>query len=315
MISIICEDISLARLLYIIKNIIQIIQIVTPIILILSISIRLFNIVRDPLKEKDKKNIINSIIAAFIIFIIPILLNLVMGIIGEKTNFTSCYNNAKEISQEKNEYIKEENNKDKTYITKNYDIHGESTNNNKTFNLDHALQVGDNIHSKENRDLKWHGTTIGKTGGVMGAYTEAVNILNEKNYRIYEVYNVVVKYHPEGKNSSNNEPYGMNDVNKYFNLKVTYIPRTISSIKQALSQGKLVQTYSNNNKFRNSKGELVKWKGTHTGLIFYYDGEYFYMKNAGAIQQKKAIYTEKQLIEWLNINNISTKPIVYEKNN
>lgn len=236
-----------------------------------------------------------------------------MNMIGESTNISSCWNEADDKMSSKTNYSSiydEDKRKNITLDSSKYEA-GEKSN--ISFNLDHALQVGDYVHAKENATLQWNGQNLGPIGGSLGAYTEAVNILNEKDYRIYEIYNVAMSYHPEAATHTTKDIYQMTDVNDHYNLKVSNIDRNVSAIKQALLEGKLVQAITDTNLFRNSKNELVSWSGRHWGLIFYYDGTYFHMKNAGSIRQKDAIYTESQLQEWLASSNFQARPIVYER--
>ncbi|MBR0427707.1 MAG: C40 family peptidase [Clostridia bacterium] len=181
---------------------------------------------------------------------------------------------------------------------------------NLPFNLEHAINVFDGIHARENGNLKWQGEIVHHRGGTLGCYEEAVNIFNGTNYRIYEIYDVLVKAHPELKHSGK-EPYKCEDVNYKFNMKVSRAKANITNVKDALKQGKLVQLMVNTNKWRNSRGEWVSWKGTHSGLIFYFDGVHYHMKAAGKINQKNALYTEQQLIEW--IGNVGNRLVIYTK--
>ena len=178
------------------------------------------------------------------------------------------------------------------------------------FDLNHAKAVGADIHAKGNGELKWQGETVHRRGGTLGAYTEVVNIFNGTDYTLREVYDVLVKDHPE-LITSGKEPYNCHDVNKHFGFSVETDKKcTISEVKDLLNQGKLVQKMVSQNKWRNSKGEWVSWEGSHTGLIFHYDGT-FHMKAAGKIRQTDAIYTEKQLSEWMG--GQEKKFIVYTK--
>ena len=300
-----CNNIELSSILYIIKNIILIIQIVVPIILIISITIRLTSMMINPDEKKNKKSLINSLIAAIIIFFIPMLINVTMVIIGEKTNFSSCWINAKKNSNNSS-YIKS-NNKSKTVIppSKEYEKGDEkSTEENNqaittTFDLQHAIKVHDNVHWKGNSDLPWQGKLVGNFGGDIGAYTEAINILNGTDYRIYEVYNVIVSKHPEITTTQKNIAR-LEDVNNYYHIKSGAIQANINSIDKALQEGKLVHGVSTNNHWTDAKGNHAEWKGTHNGLIFYYDGTYYHMKAAGAINQNDSIYTREQLQLWLD---------------
>ena len=176
-----------------------------------------------------------------------------------------------------------------------------------SFDLEHAIKVTSDPHAKEHEHLPWHGSTVGKHAGMIGAYVEAINILNGTNYRLKEVYNKILSAHPNQK--TKNEPvYENEDINKYYNIKVSRAPANVNEIKKALAQGKLVAEIVDTTKWRDEKGKLWGKIGRHTGLIFYFDGKYFHMKSSVKLN---AIYTESQLKEWLG--NTKTKLIIYSR--
>ncbi len=296
-----CNNIELSSVLFIVKNILTIIQIIVPIILLITIVISLYQAMLNPDKKDIKKSIIIRFAAAIIVFFIPMLINITMGILGEDYNFSNCWNNAKNTNNNSS-YINS-NDKAKQVIPTTDDYEkGDSKNNNTSttsFNLEHAIKVHDNIHYEGNSNLPWQGKTVGNYGGDIGAYTEAINILNETDYRIYEVYKVIVSKHPDITTTQYNIAK-LNDVHDYYNIKTTTIKANIESIDNALKKGKLVHGVSNSNAWTDDKGNHKEWKGTHNGLIFYYDGKYYHMKAAGSINQNNSIYTKEQLQLWLN---------------
>ena len=93
-----CNSGMLSVVLPAVKNIMLIIQIVAPILLIVMATIELIRLTANPDDKKGLKNIINKFIAAAIIFFIPVFINVVMGLVGENTNFSSCWNNAADQS-------------------------------------------------------------------------------------------------------------------------------------------------------------------------------------------------------------------------
>lgn len=111
-----CQNIMLNNFMYIVKNIMNIILIVSPILLILSLTITLTKMASDPDEKKNPKKIWNAIKALVIIFFIPLLVNIVMRLIGNDTEISSCYNNAKKPSAMV-KYIEEENEKKKKIIS------------------------------------------------------------------------------------------------------------------------------------------------------------------------------------------------------
>ncbi len=180
-----------------------------------------------------------------------------------------------------------------------------------TFDLAHAITVGESIHLSKNGDLEWQGKIVHHKGGTLGAYEEAVNIFNGTDYHIYEVYNVLVNAHPELK-TKHIEPYECEDINNYYGFTVSRAPAEIKEIDNALREGRLVQLQVHSNKWRNAEGNPVDWPGYHSGLIFYFDGSLYHMKAPGKINQKNAVYTREQLIDW--IGGTSKQLVIYTKN-
>ena len=331
-----------------------VLKILIPIIIIITGTIPVFNVLIKGNAEEAKKagiTLIKKIIAGIIIFFIPTAIDSLIqlltnnNLIEDDTQIcsaclytpndekcmdyvTAAYESDEEDDQisdiELQEILKGEvktsdlKGYQKSDVSSQKGSSGTSNNNykylnadNLPFNLEHAIKVHDNIHRSENGNLKWQARTINHKGGTIGAYTEVINIFNEKDYRIYEIYNTLVKAHPEFI-TKHREPYKYEDMNSLYNFTVTYAPATIDEVNKALSAGKLVQLQVHSNKWRNEKGELVSWPGYHTGLIFYFDGTHYHMKAAGKINQSDAIYTESQLIDW--IGNTSKKLIIYTKN-
>ena len=100
-----CANPALSTSLLIIKRILLIVQIVGPILLILSLAV---NFTKGTFKPDDKKlmkKILNSILAILFVFFMPILINTVMVTLGENFTISSCWNSIdSEKSNEDPEY-------------------------------------------------------------------------------------------------------------------------------------------------------------------------------------------------------------------
>ena len=132
-----CTDYGIIMLVKILKTILDMVHIVGPILLMVSIAINVLKIVKHEDESEVKKltkNIYNSIIAAIILFLIPTLLNLTMYILSNvgiknTTNVGDCWNSVNKISiSNKGKYIERESDKNqkktKPYIDKS-DYHGD----------------------------------------------------------------------------------------------------------------------------------------------------------------------------------------------
>lgn len=87
-----CNSSSLLITLSAFKKIILLIQIIAPIVLIVGAGIGIYQMVINPERKNGTKNIINKFIAAAVVFFIPMFVNVVMGMVGDANNFSSCWN-------------------------------------------------------------------------------------------------------------------------------------------------------------------------------------------------------------------------------
>ena len=111
-----CNDSALGPILSIAKNLLSVIQIVVPILLLLMVSIQLFKLVTNPEEKNGLKKILNMSIAAVVVFLIPMLINMTMGILGENSKFSNCWNNTSSIGLGNSTYINPYKDKKKTKV-------------------------------------------------------------------------------------------------------------------------------------------------------------------------------------------------------
>ena len=86
-----CTSQGLANTMFAVGNMLNIICIIVPILLMISLIIKVAKMVKDPDNKKGLSQIKNSIIAAVIIFFIPTFLNILTQAMGEKYNISSCW--------------------------------------------------------------------------------------------------------------------------------------------------------------------------------------------------------------------------------
>lgn len=95
-----CSEAGVANIFYITKILFTILQVVVPIILIVSATFSLLSMMSSPDNPKAKKSLINKIIAAVVVFLIPFVIEIVAGAIatggGSKFNYADCWTNAYE---------------------------------------------------------------------------------------------------------------------------------------------------------------------------------------------------------------------------
>ena len=89
-----CSSPALSSVLPVVKTILLIIQIVVPVTLLVASTIELVKLSINPEDKDGFRKILNKVIAAIIVFILPVLMNVIMGVVGESTTFSDCWNNA-----------------------------------------------------------------------------------------------------------------------------------------------------------------------------------------------------------------------------
>lgn len=127
-----CQSSELASLFKVLNTFIVMIQVIVPIILLVMLSINFGQLVMNPDDKKKSKEIRNKLVAACIVFLLPLLVNLSLNMMsvgtGKSFNFMSCLQESKNIKVSSGgKYIskKEEDNKDITKIyTDSSSYHG-----------------------------------------------------------------------------------------------------------------------------------------------------------------------------------------------
>ena len=127
-----CTDSEILMITKIIKNNFTWVQIIGPILALIVLCIHISKIVTTndiSNIRKYNKNIINTLIALALLFLLPSFVNLTMSIIGEKTTLSSCWNSIDIISlKSSGKYIEKKDNKKRTRVyndTSKY--HGKTT--------------------------------------------------------------------------------------------------------------------------------------------------------------------------------------------
>lgn len=111
----ICSDPGLGFILRILKSVFILIEVIAPIVLIVSSAAILSKLLANPEDKKLKKYLSNAVISCVIIFLLPLSINLTMYLIGEDYTFSECWNNAYS-SIGTSRYIEKENNKEPTKV-------------------------------------------------------------------------------------------------------------------------------------------------------------------------------------------------------
>ena len=89
-----CNNTALSTVLPVVKGIMKMIQFAVPVALLIAFTIQFVRLTINPEEKDSFRKILNKLIAAVIVFVLPFLINAVMGIVGESTEFTNCWVNA-----------------------------------------------------------------------------------------------------------------------------------------------------------------------------------------------------------------------------
>ena len=87
-----CASSGLSAIVSAFHKIVQLIQIVVPILLMIGAGIGIYQMVTNPERKNGLKSILNKVIAAAMVFFVPMFVNLVMGLMGDTTSISSCWN-------------------------------------------------------------------------------------------------------------------------------------------------------------------------------------------------------------------------------
>ena len=86
-----CNSPGLNGILYVVKNLLNLIMILAPILTIIFLSVTFIKIARDPENKKLTPRIKNTLISLAIIFFIPVIVNALMYMLGENYNLSNCW--------------------------------------------------------------------------------------------------------------------------------------------------------------------------------------------------------------------------------
>lgn len=104
-----CNDYTLVTVLDVTRKILGLIQMFVPIILIIFATLQFIKLMTNPEEKKLKQGLYNKFFAALIVFMIPILVNVLLGVLPEKFSVSACWEQAKisaeVVRSQKNTYI------------------------------------------------------------------------------------------------------------------------------------------------------------------------------------------------------------------
>lgn len=93
-----CSDPGLAAILATVKKFMNILWIIGPILAIIGAGIALFKLMSNPDEKKYKSLFKNMLIALIMLFFLPVIINVVMGMFDGQFDLATCWNQAEAIS-------------------------------------------------------------------------------------------------------------------------------------------------------------------------------------------------------------------------
>lgn len=112
-----CENTILLPILSAVKKMMTLIQFIVPILLICFATFKFIMMIKNPDEKGGTKKILNQFLAAAIVFFIPLIINILIAIVGEKTQFSSCWVKAEDYKISTSKFYEIGNNKRKKITT------------------------------------------------------------------------------------------------------------------------------------------------------------------------------------------------------
>lgn len=94
-----CSDYALANFLDLSRRIIELLQLIAPILLLVMASIQLIRLVVNPELKNGLKGLTNKFIAAAVIFFVPIIVNAAIGMLPVEYSLNACWQTAKTMRE------------------------------------------------------------------------------------------------------------------------------------------------------------------------------------------------------------------------
>lgn len=190
-----CSDPAIGSFLAIIKRIFTMIEIFVPILLMVGLAVPLFKLMTNPDDKKLKNNIINAVTAAFIVMVLPAIVNLLMFALnvgsGNRFVVSECWNDAK-VYTGNAQYITKKNGKKKyNYLINPDEYRGVDTDPNYRSDRvpeDDDDEYGDYDSSMSFGNIVWDPNDVTKISNLNAAQLTAILNKHSKSARNFIPY-------------------------------------------------------------------------------------------------------------------------------
>lgn len=189
-----CSDPALGTVLYVVKNALSIIQLLGPIVSICAMVYHLIMLMKNPEDKKAVAKIRNSVIALVILFMVPVIVNAIMGLLDDSTVFSDCWNNVTVTPGSGGTYI-DPNSGEKRHSV--YDdpsdyengTPSESSNGNTATNTSNNGNNSNNGSSNNNNNNSSNSGTGNRTGSGNSSSSKTVFIGDSRTVQMYAYLN------------------------------------------------------------------------------------------------------------------------------
>jgi beta-N-acetylglucosaminidase len=168
-----CSSPALSAVLKVAKRVLQLIQIIGPLLLIISLVLNLIKLMSNPDDKKLGKKIKNAIIATVILFFVPTLINVVMNMFDESFSVAACWNNIGDYNGT-NEYISDDDVKKNSLLTDP----SEYENGEKKSSTDSSTSTTIEGTAQSIGDVVWDSSDVTKISNLTSA--QLIGILSAK---------------------------------------------------------------------------------------------------------------------------------------
>lgn len=178
-----CSSPVLGNILSALRKILGLIQIIGPLVLLVSLILTITKLMADPDNKKLTKKIINSVLAAVLLFFIPMFVNLAMNLLGEDYNISACWNSAT-TSSGSSRYIDIYGDKEKQSLTinpgdyekgeKKQPVQSQSSSNGRRRSSGNAASV--DIGAHQLGKIVWDSSNVSRISNL--STTQLIAILN-----------------------------------------------------------------------------------------------------------------------------------------
>lgn len=160
-----CGSSAIANLLSITKTVVNIIQLIGPIVAMVALATCFIKLMTNPDEKKYKAGLKNSLIALVVLFLVPFLINLTMSLTDDSFDLAKCWNNAEAVAEigEDSQYVDttDESRQPIVVNPEDYDTHSTTTqggsrndsNVNKLIFIGDSRTVGMEMAVGENNDI------------------------------------------------------------------------------------------------------------------------------------------------------------------